>query len=445
MATAYQDFSASVPGVTVATFSTVRALVIGDPHFQVSNLAEVETFCSNLLKLIEHIKPDIVVILGDFLHRHETIHVDPLCKAVKLLEEISKTVHVYLLIGNHDRRNNSDFMSEFHPFTAIKKWKDVTVIDKATKVNVTPKKRCGENAMGANFLFVPYVPDGRFAEALDTIDLKEFEDGWKSKYIDAIFAHQTFYGAKMGAIESKDGDRWDPEWPLVISGHIHDHDHLQPNILYTGAPMQHAFGDKANKTVGLFEFNPCVDLEKSPNAKKLVEKHPVILDKPEPEIRTKYFRIDLGLRTKRIMTVNYSSLKDVKISENERVKILVKGTKEELKILGKSSYAKALKEKGAVVVPVLELPEKKETKDHKETKDPRSPRSVLRSKSYLEIYRDFVKENEDALKYFDVFFKFSQASEKGPTPGKPDSGPSGPPASVPPAKKRIVIGAKKST
>ena len=421
----------------------------GDPHFQTSNLAEVRQFCENFLKITIHMQPDIVVILGDFLHRHETIHVDPLCEAVKLLKDLSKYFHVYVLIGNHDRRNNSDFMSEYHPFTAVKEWKNVTVIDKATKVSVTPKKRCGQDASSANFLLVPYVPDGRFIEALDTIELEEFKgDGWKSKYVDAIFAHQTFYGAKMGAIESKDGDRWDLTWPLVISGHIHDHDQLQSNILYTGAPMQHAFGDKANKTVGFFEFNLSVDLERNPNAKKLVEmKPPLVLDNPDPNIRTKYFRLDLGLKRKTMMTIKYSELKEIsqKLNSNEKVKILVKGTKEELKVLGKSQYTRLLKEKGAIVVPVVEVPEKKQGKEVKGDtgKDPRSPRAVLRSKPYLEIFRDFVKSNEDDLKYFDVFFKYSSRSEV-PSSGVSDTKDQKDPPKDAPAKKRIIIGVTKS-
>ncbi len=50
---------------------------------------------------------------------------------------------------------------------------------------------------------VPYVPPGRFVEALNIID----NEWWKN--VNCIFAHQEFYGCKMGAIESIEGDKWD--------------------------------------------------------------------------------------------------------------------------------------------------------------------------------------------------------------------------------------------
>ena len=59
----------------------------------------------------------------------------------------------------------------------------------------------------------------------------------------------------MGAIESKHGDVWEDNLPMVISGHIHDRDLLQSNILYVGAPYQTSFGDSANKTVEIIEIS----------------------------------------------------------------------------------------------------------------------------------------------------------------------------------------------
>ncbi len=68
---------------------------------------------------------------------------------------------------------------------------------------------------------VPYVPPGRFVEALNIID----NEWWKN--VNCIFAHQEFYGCKMGAIESIEGDKWDHSFPLVISGHIHSEQRLK--------------------------------------------------------------------------------------------------------------------------------------------------------------------------------------------------------------------------
>jgi hypothetical protein len=72
--------------------------------------------------------------------------------------------------------------------------------------------------------------------------------------VSCIFAHQEFKGAQMGAITSVDGDIWSVNDPYIISGHIHDYQNLQENILYVGTPIQHSYGDNPNKTISYFSF-----------------------------------------------------------------------------------------------------------------------------------------------------------------------------------------------
>jgi len=85
-------------------------------------------------------------------------------------------------------------------------------------------------------------------EALQTIE-NPYND------VTCYFAHQEIIGAKMGAIVSKEGDVWPAENSLMISGHIHDYDMLQPNMIYTGTPLMHGVGDKDDKTVSMFTFD----------------------------------------------------------------------------------------------------------------------------------------------------------------------------------------------
>ena len=59
----------------------------------------------------------------------------------------------------------------------------------------------------------------------------------------------------MGGVISTEGDDWPLNWPKIISGHIHDYDELQCNILYPGTPIQHAFGDRDDKTISWIEWN----------------------------------------------------------------------------------------------------------------------------------------------------------------------------------------------
>ena len=95
----------------------------------------------------------------------------------------------------------------------MKNWKNVIIVDTVTIDIINNCK----------ISFVPYVQNGMFQKALDTRGT-EWEDSC------CIFAHQEFYGCKMGAIVSEDGDKWDINYPEIISGHIHDVQRPQSNI-----------------------------------------------------------------------------------------------------------------------------------------------------------------------------------------------------------------------
>ena len=242
-------------------------LTIGDPHFKVSNARETSLMTTAFLKLTRSLQPDAIVVMGDTLDTHEHINLTANVNAVKFMYELSLLAPLYVLIGNHDRRNNADFMTDNHPFTALKAWANTTVVDKTLHVIIK----------GQPFTFVPYVPPGRFLEALNRVELHPpviaaanvvsttpsapslvpapalaTNEIWRGSH--AIFAHQEFKGAKMGPITSLAGDEWDASLPIVISGHIHDFYWVARNILYVGTPIQHGYGDHAEKTVSAFTF-----------------------------------------------------------------------------------------------------------------------------------------------------------------------------------------------
>ena len=100
---------------------------------------------------------EIIVIMGDILDTHEKIHTLPFCRAVNFILELSRLKKTFVLIGNHDRMSNNDFLSDEHPFIGIDDNNDnLSIVDKVLVYN--------------DYLFVPYVPPGRFKEALNTIN-----------------------------------------------------------------------------------------------------------------------------------------------------------------------------------------------------------------------------------------------------------------------------------
>jgi predicted phosphodiesterase len=224
--------------------SGVHVLTIGDPHFKLDNLGEVSTYIAKIVQIIKNERPDFVVVLGDLLHTHERVHTTVLNKAYQFINRLREQCPVYVLVGNHDYINNSQFLTSNHWMTAMTYWDNVEIIDKgATKVTPFGK-----------FIFCPYVYPGRFIEALTIID-----SDWKSAR--GIFCHQEFYGCKMGAVQSEIGDKWDEQYPYIISGHIHDKQKLQENIYYIGSSMQHAFGESPDKTVTICYFGNNIKME----------------------------------------------------------------------------------------------------------------------------------------------------------------------------------------
>lgn len=337
---------------------TVRVLCIGDPHFKKKNVKDTDKMTESVIELIKTENPDFVVVLGDILDKHETIHESPLSRATLFLRKIQNLVKTFVLVGNHDMVNNSVFLTSENPFEAMKYWENITIVDVPVQ----------ENHRGHLFTFVPYVYPGRFMEAIDTlygenknpIDLKRLKallslflsqksrgapgrwDGFleeieeiKNRILSddfvketktpdyslgawedstCIFAHQEFRGCKMGAITSEIGDKWDLGNPLVVTGHIHDYDRLQDNITIVGTPLQHSFGDRSDKTVSLFTFKGDGSFSEE--------------------------RIDLKIPKKIMLSVKYDNIEDTEIPENCEVKVIIVGNTSQIKTATKLTKVK---------------------------------------------------------------------------------------------------------
>lgn len=265
----------------------MNILIIGDPHFKTTNSNDTDLMTQAIIDVAKKLSLNLIVVLGDILDRHENIHMDPLCRSVQFLIQLSVISEVILLIGNHDRKNNKDFCSPIHPFTAFINHDRITVIDSTRYIKIN----------NYNFTFVPYVPVGKFIDALNIIG-----EEWKNS--NCIFAHQEFYGAQMGAIRSESGDKWSINYPLVISGHIHDYEVLQKNLIYAGTPMQHTFGDGNKKYVLLMN-----------------------LDNDQRQITN----IDLHLPRKHIIRCTTTELNSINFEPSRYIKLIITGTQADIK------------------------------------------------------------------------------------------------------------------
>ena len=215
-------------------------MLIGDPHFKRDNLDIMSKVCSEILELIDQRKPNLVISLGDSLDTHERLYLPALTDATKFYTEIAKRCELVVLIGNHDRQNNSDFLSEMHPFVGLKQHPNITIVD----TTIWDKEK--------NFIYVPYVANGRFNEALSKVDYFPFKDGIVDLEITQkprlIFAHQEFEGCLMGVLSSTSGDTWSQHLPQIFSGHIHEYQCVG-KVCFVGTPVQQNYGEGTDKAL----------------------------------------------------------------------------------------------------------------------------------------------------------------------------------------------------
>ncbi len=291
----------------------MKFLFIGDPHIKNDNSEDIDLLMKEIKRIYDITSPDAIIIAGDVMHYHEKIYTPSLNKSLDFIRFLSNLAFTYIIVGNHDYENNSQFLTENHWMNALKKWDRIKIVDNV--VNET------------DFMLVPYVFTGRFIEALETqTDMLE----WQKKKV--IFAHQEFKGCKMGSILSTDGDVWLDEYPQIVSGHIHDNQRVGSNIYYPGTPLHHSFGDSDTKVLCMVEITD-------------QSKYPVITD------------YTLNVPKKQIIKTTLRELSDKKelkdflrkIDDNiekNKIKVKIEGTTDEFKMFKETKEYKQLIEKG---------------------------------------------------------------------------------------------------
>lgn len=243
----------------------VKILTIGDPHFKSTNVKQTNELTSKISKIIRQNEDlDAVVVLGDTLDRHDKVDLFPLHRSVSFFKEIRRSLdyienktnsfekQLWILIGNHDRPNNTTFLTDEHPFTSVKEWRNTIVADEVLIESICHKEK--------EFLvcLVPYVPVGRFNEAMggECDWWKHIVDFDQGEQIGCVFAHQEFKGCKLTEkVISGCKDIYPKKAPLCISGHIHTRNSPQLNLIYPGTPFSHDFSDSDKEYgVSIFTF-----------------------------------------------------------------------------------------------------------------------------------------------------------------------------------------------
>lgn len=246
--------------------------------------------------------------------------------------------------------NNQQFLTDSHAFNAFKNITNVTVCDHPIVY---------EHA-GNKFVYCPYVPPERFQEALRTLE----SEGKSWRDATCIFAHQEFYGCRFNPVAtSTEGDIWPDDFPLVVSGHIHNEQRLQSNIYYTGSSMQHAFGENPNKTIALLTF--------------------------KPGSKFKLQRIDLEMRKKKIVYINVEAADTFKPNPDVYTKLVIKGTPEQFKVFRRGQVYKDLQAMGLAISFSPIDKDREATRDETRAADKRG---------IMDILQDLIKDDNKYVK-----------------------------------------------
>jgi len=294
---------------------TVKILCLGDPHYMKGNKDDTNILEDEFIRQVKKHKPDIVAVMGDVLDRFGNVYTPVLARALYFLQELSELATLFVLVGNHDRVNPSDYMSDIHAFIACHWWKNTYIADKVEKVTIK----------GFNFCLVPYVPKNRYFEALNDYKVNVHD-------FDCFLSHQEFQGCRYGSGESPESDAkdvWDKSFPLNLNGHIHEYQNMG-NLINVGTAYMVNFGEKEEKSISM------ITLTKE-NGKTTFEENRL-------KIRTSL------KETYKVYAEDYLSwkppytLKEMK-KQNIRILLKVKGSKEELAPLKQNlSQKKKLRE-----------------------------------------------------------------------------------------------------
>lgn len=356
----------------------VLIVTIGDLHFKKDTPTLTDLVIAKITHEITRLRPDLVVFLGDILDNHEKIDLKTQNKAIKFIRHISsmksvvgEPIDVILVIGNHERPDATTFLTEDSAFYCLKGIPNIHVVDRV--ISLTWKTEGVDEGM--RFVFVPFVPNGKFHEALDTLDEKVMDEKHRPY---TIFCHQEFRGAQIGRYKSKEGDEWPESNPLIISGHIHTLQQVQPNLIYAGTPYQLSYSDDSEKGIILAEY----------------------VHGQTPSV--KFLKLDI--RKKRVIKLKPSEVDAFIPPDNCDVQVDIVGTSAEIKALKTTGIIPKMRSRGVTI----SLSTVNET-------NPLNPNN----KPFKDLLLEMIKDDQDAIAVFNQIFAPQQPARIsiGPEPG----------------------------
>jgi len=356
----------------------LKIFCIGDPHIRIQDEEDINEYL-NKLELFLKSAPDLdyIIILGDILHNHESLHTESLNLAIRFFKLCKNYAKTFCLVGNHDYTNNSSFLKQNHWLNVCKEWDNNFIVIDApetiTKNNI-------------QLTFCPYVPDGMFLKALN-----EKAENWTQSV--AIFSHQLLNGAKMGSIIAENIEKWEDKFPLLINGHIHTKQKVKENFYCIGSSRYIGYGDLGKKVCLLLTISTSED-------------------ENNPSIHLK--EISLGLKSKECITIiltpdNIENLlhhpKLVSLEKRNKckrnIKIIFKGTIELLKTFKNSSvYRECLQLFDKIVVKPFPVKNLNNTNNDNSGNNSNNNNTTNTNKLFLDLLKENIQDNMELQEFY---------------------------------------------
>lgn len=222
---------------------TDRIFIISDIHFGVrsNNLEWLEIqqdyFYNWFIPYIKKNKNsgDILFILGDIFDNRQSISVIILNKALAILEEISKIIPIYIIIGNHDTARKS--VTDINSLKIFKYLPNVKIFETTKIIQVKDKK----------ILLMPWQGNTEKEEII-------IKSQPNCNYLFSHAGIKGFYYNKSIIMDEGININLLKKFDRVITGHIHFRQE-KSNIIMPGCPYQLNRGD-INNDKGIYIFYP---------------------------------------------------------------------------------------------------------------------------------------------------------------------------------------------
>lgn len=322
--------------VLTANMPSKRIICIGDPHFKPSNKHETELMVTAILKKVPDINPDYIVVMGDILDDFKRINQYAFKPATDFIYALSELAPTYVIIGNHDLPDHTEYLSSYHPWVGIRNQKNITIVDKPLMLRL--------DDFSGTFLFAPYAEPDRLMDLVN-------HDRKDSDRICAMFCHHEIKGCVYNGKESKHGAKWPSYSPYIVAGHIHNFQTINDNIIYVGTPIQHDFADLDSKSISLFDFTDEVD-------KKITKTAPKETKYPIRHFKLpKHERIYLGLKERKVLYLTVDEVMDWENNDAYKYLIRITDKKSSIDVLYTTDHYKKLQKTGVRLEgrPVSEL------------------------------------------------------------------------------------------